>query len=62
MLEALRSSPADDWRNSAPLRWHEFGEVEQLFFFLPRPLSLLDRWIEPLMPPGLALLCGLPHQ
>ena len=36
--------------------------MQQLFFLLSSPLSLLDGWIEPLVPPRLAIFGRLPDQ
>mmetsp|Transcript_47919 Transcript_47919/g.145735 ORF Transcript_47919/g.145735 Transcript_47919/m.145735 type:complete len:204 (-) Transcript_47919:295-906(-) len=42
MLEALISCPAHDGRDRPPLGGEQLGEVQELLFFLPGPLRLLD--------------------
>ena len=61
-LEALSGRPAHDGSYGAPLRGHELGKVEQLLILFPGPLRLLDAGVQPLIPAGLALLGGFPHQ
>jgi|AntAceMinimDraft_5_1070358.scaffolds.fasta_scaffold100361_2 hypothetical protein len=62
VLHALRRSPPDNRRQGAPLAGVQLGEVEELLFFFPRPLGLLDGRVEPLVPPRLALLRRLAVQ
>eukprot|EP00962_Isochrysis_galbana_P022508 scaffold6732_cov99-Isochrysis_galbana.AAC.2 len=62
VLQALRGGPADDRGNCTPLRRHQLGQVQQLFLLIARPLRLLDRRVEPLVPARFALLGRLADQ
>lgn len=50
MLETLGSRSSDDGCDRAPLRRHQLGQMQKLFFFLSAPFGLFDAWIEPFKP------------
>lgn len=61
-LQALGCRASNDGSNSAPLRGHQLGQMQQFLILLPRPLDLTDTGIQPFNPSCLALLWCFPCQ
>lgn len=61
-LQALRRSPANNGCYCTPLRGHKLREVKELLILRLGPFCLLDRGVEPFVPPGLALFGGFPDK